>query len=92
MATAEQREQHNRNEQDKQDNLAALLGEQVLHALGEPPDLLQVQVRKLWQGHYRVNVLIGVNIAASRVGHSYFVEADGEGNIATVTPKIAKTY
>ena len=92
MATAQQREQHDRNEQDKQDNLAALLGEQVLHALGEPPNLLLVQVRKLWPRHYRVNVLIGQDIASSRVGHSYFVEADADGNIATINPKIAKTY
>ena len=31
----------------------------VLRALGRPADFQAVQVRPLWAGHYRVNVLVG---------------------------------
>jgi hypothetical protein len=92
MSTARQRERDNRIEQDKQDHLDSLLREQVLHALGVPAGLLHVQVCKLWQGHYRVNVFIGVDVASARVAHSYFVVADRDGNVASATPKITKTY
>ncbi len=92
MATTSQREIQNTIANDTQDNLKALLGEQVLHALGEPRNLLRVQVCKLWQQHYRVNVLIGADITSARVAHSYFVKSDRDGNIATAIPKIAKLY
>jgi hypothetical protein len=92
MAPASQRKHENTIAQDVQDNLDALLGEQVLHALGEPRDLLRVQVCKLWKLHYRVNVLVGADITSARVAHSYFVVADGDGNIGTADPKIAKLY
>jgi hypothetical protein len=55
MTRAMQHELQNMIEQDKRDNLDALLSEQVVHALGEPRDLLRVQVCKLWQRHYRVD-------------------------------------
>ena len=37
----------------KGEMLNAMIGEQVLHALGEPQNLLRVQVRPLWDGKYR---------------------------------------
>ncbi len=77
---------------DVQDNLDTLLGEQVLHALGEPRDLLRVQVCRLWRGHYRVNVLVGADITSARIAHSYFVVSDSDGNISTAAPKIQKRY
>jgi hypothetical protein len=92
MTTKPQRELQNAIAQDTQDNLKALLGEQVLHALGEPRNLLRVQVCPVWQQHYRVNVLVGADITSARVAHSYFVESDCDGNIARAVPKIAKLY
>jgi hypothetical protein len=92
MAPSSQRNPQNTIAQDREDNLDTLLSEQVLHALGEPRDLLRVQVCKLWPGHYRVNVLVGADITSARVAHSYFVVSDADGNIGTAAPKIAKVY
>jgi hypothetical protein len=92
MATTPLRELQKTMAQDTQDNLKVLLGEQVLHALGEPRNLLRVQVCQVWRQHYRVNVLVGADITSARIAHSYFVESDGDGNIARSVPKIAKLY
>ena len=76
----------------RREMLNALVGEQVLHALGEPGGLLKVQVRPLWEGNYRVNVFVGVDAASARVANSYFVVADGDGNILESTPKVRRQY
>jgi hypothetical protein len=89
---AKQQERQDTIEQDKSNAHDALIAEQVLHALGRPSDLLQVQVRNLWQKHYRVNILVGPDVASVRIMHSYFLVADNEGNIATSTPAITKKY
>jgi hypothetical protein len=68
--------------------LNALIGEQVLHALGEPRNLLRVQVRPLWDGKYRVNIFVGADAARAKISHSYFVVADGDGNMLSATPTI----
>jgi hypothetical protein len=70
--------------------LNALVGEQVLHAVGEPDSLLCMQVRPLWKGHYRVNVFVGVDAASARIAHSYFVVADDEGKVLKTTPMIQR--
>ena len=88
----QEREQSEGLERDKRETLNALVGEQVLHALGEPSDLLKVQVRPLWEDTYRVNVFAGANAASARVAHSYFVVADGDGNILESTPKVRRQY
>jgi hypothetical protein len=72
--------------------LKDLIGEQVMYALGEPTDLLCVQVRPLWSNHFRVNVFTGEHAAAARIVNSYFLSVDADGNIAGVTPKIVKQY
>jgi hypothetical protein len=70
----------------------ASIGRQVLHALGTPGDLQSVQVRPLWEGHYRVNAYVGADAASARVAHSYFLRCDGDGNISTCSPAIARRY
>ena len=72
--------------------LHARIGVHVLRALGQPAQFQTVQVRPLWEGHYRVNVLVGVNAAMATVAHSYFLKADGEGNIVATTPALARRY
>ena len=72
--------------------LKALIGKQVLHALGEPRNLLKVQVRPLWDGYYRVNVLVGEDVTSARVTDSFFVTIDGEGKILTSSPKVVRRY
>jgi hypothetical protein len=70
----------------------AAIGNRVIKELGQPPSLHQVQVRHLWKDHYRVNVFVGVDAGSARVAHSYFLAADGEGNITDCNPKITKQY
>jgi hypothetical protein len=77
---------------EKRKALNNLIREQVIHALGKPADLLEVQVRKVWDDHYRVNVLVGANAGSIRVANSYFVVTDSSGGLIAATPKIAKLY
>jgi hypothetical protein len=70
----------------------AAIGKQVLSVLGEPDDWHRVQVREVWGDHYRVNVFVGGDIATTRIAHSYFLVADGNGNILASTPTIARQY
>jgi hypothetical protein len=56
MPTTQERARREGLEQDEREARGVLVGERVLHALGEPGDLLKVQVRELWEDHYRVNV------------------------------------
>jgi hypothetical protein len=70
----------------------AALGEHVLDALGPPRNLYSVQVRQLWEDHYRVNVLVGTDASSIKVAHSYFLVADEGGAVIASTPRIAKVY
>jgi len=92
MPTKQQVEQHAGEEKQAGQHLDAVIGEQVLHALGRPGDLQRVEVRRLWKDHYRVNVFVGAETGAVHIAHSYFLVADGEGNVAESTPKITRQY
>src|SRR5262249_28300601 len=83
-----------RADQEKEDGqqMNAIIGNLVMGTLGQPGDFYQVQVRPLWEDHYRVNVLVGVDAASARVAHSYFLVADGDGNIIASTPTITRRY
>jgi hypothetical protein len=67
---------------------AAIAGH-VLHALGETDVPRRVDVRRLWDGRYRVNVLVGED-ASARIAHSFFVVTDGDGAILACTPQITR--
>jgi hypothetical protein len=85
--------EHTKNrKEDLRETLSALLAEQVVHILGEPKDLHKVQVRPLWGNYFRVNVLVGKDASSVRVANSYFLKADGDGNIVESTPKITRQY
>ena len=64
----------------------------VLAALGRPGHLFRVTVVPLWEDHFRVNVVTGDDPSAVRIPHSYFVAADGRGNIIASTPAIRREY
>lgn len=91
---AQKQEEQPRAEQEKQGHhqLRLIIGEQVMQLLGRPTGLHSVQVRKVWDDHYRVNVFVAVDAACSKVAHSYFLVTDGDGNIVAATPKITKQY
>jgi hypothetical protein len=65
---------------------------QLLQALGRPVTLYRVEVRHLWENHYRANVFVGADAASTRVAHSFFVVADEDGNIIASTPDIKRKY
>ncbi len=88
----EQRDQHGGMGRQKQETLNALIGEQVIQTLGRPATLLKVSVRPLWQAFYRVNIFVGADDVSARVAHSFFLEADGDGNIIASTPAVRKLY
>jgi hypothetical protein len=92
MPTTQEREQTKDLERHKRETLNALIEQQVSHTLGRPGDLLSVQVRQLWERHYRVNVFVGVDVASAKVGHSYFLVVDSDGIILAATPKITRQY
>jgi len=72
--------------------LSAEIGARVLRTLGQPDDLYQFQVRQLWDNHFRVNVFVGTDSTSFRLAHSYFLVADGDGNIVNSTPEITRKY
>jgi hypothetical protein len=92
MPTEQRREQPKDLERDKRETLHAVIGEQLLYTLGSPGDLLKVQVRPLWGNRFRANVYVGVDAAAAKLAHSFFLEADGDGNILASVPKITRLY
>jgi hypothetical protein len=49
----------------------ALIGDQVIHTLGKPGELLRVQVRRLWENYYRVNVVVGPDAPSVKVANSF---------------------
>jgi hypothetical protein len=91
-ATARPNEADRDDERRERDKLSALLGGSVLRLLGEPGGLHRVQVRALWEGRYRVNVLVGADAASAKVAHSFFLVADPDGNILASSPEITRRY
>ena len=89
---AQQRTQHEDAEPHRREMLNALIGEQVIHTLGKPGGLYKVQVRPLWEGRYRVNVLIGDDAVSAKIASSYFVKADSGGHIVELRPTITKPH
>jgi hypothetical protein len=90
MPTTQQREQDRDLDQRKSETLQALVEEQVIHRLGKPVGVRNVQVRRLWENRYRVNVLVGENAASAKIANSYFVKADGNGNILDSNPEMTR--
>ena len=91
---AQKQEDPPRTDPEKKANpqINASVSEQVLHLLGHPGSLHSVQVRKVWDDHYRVNIFIGVDSASATIAHSYFLVTDAGGKIIASTPKLSKQY
>jgi hypothetical protein len=92
MPTQQRDQERADPEREEREQRGDRLGKNVLHALGQPGALHRVQVKQLWEHHYRVNVFVGVDAASAKVAHSYFLVTDGEGQILTSTPQIAREY
>lgn len=92
MTSKRPREQLEDTKQHEGEKLNALIGAQVIRTLGQPNDLLTVQVRSLWKDRFRVNVLVGVDVTSVKVAHSYFLVVDDNGNILASAPEITRQY
>jgi hypothetical protein len=92
MPTQPQEKQHTGRENQDRHQRHAVIGKHVLRTLGQPDDLHRVQVKPLWEYHYRVNVLVGADAASAKVAHSYFLVADRDGNVIASAPKITRQY
>ncbi len=68
------------------------IGKNILHALGRPADLHRLQVRALWDNHFRANVFTGPDFFSAKIVHSFFVVADQEGKLVSCVPTISKKY
>jgi hypothetical protein len=88
MAAKQQEKQHAEPGKQGCQDRSAIIGKGVLHILGQPKDLVCLQVRHLWDDHYRVNVMVGSDLVSARVANSYFLVADNDGNIVSAIPKI----
>lgn len=65
---------------------------QFVQMLGRPAALHRVEVRHLWDKHYRVNVFVGDEAAFTRIAHSFFLSIDEDGNIIASAPAITRKY
>jgi hypothetical protein len=92
MTTKQQEKQPADSEKQQRQQMGALLGKKVLHTLGQPGNLIRMQVRTLWGDYFRVNVLVGPDAASVKIAHSFFLLSDGEGNILSSNPAIVKHY
>jgi hypothetical protein len=64
----------------------------IIASLGRPPALYRVAVIPLWQGNYRVNVLVGPDPTSLRIPQSYFVVVGDDGAIVRSSPPIIRLY
>lgn len=92
MATEQSAKKKSPSDREDRQRRSSLIANHVLFTLGRPGNLLTVQVRSLWEDFYRVNVVVGRDTASARIAQSYFLSADGEGNIVTAIPTITKQY
>jgi hypothetical protein len=92
MPAKSEGEQQTSHDRPGREQMSALISKHVMHTLGRPSDFQKVQVRPLWENCYRVNVFVGEDSVSARVAHSFFLVADGNGNIVASTPKLAPQY
>ncbi len=76
--------------QPEGERLSPVIARRVLEALGRWGEGRRAQVRRLWEGHYRVNLLTGADPASTRIVASYFLVVDDDGSILASTPAIAR--
>ncbi len=92
MPAKEQEKPHAVADAEPQRRLSDLITGQLLRALGRPADLYRVEVRPLWEHHYRVNVFVGDIASSTKLAQSFFLVTDAGGNIMTSTPAITRQY
>lgn len=89
MPTNDEYEYDKHQKHQEREDRDARIRQGVMHTLGQPNGLHAVQVRRLWDNRYRVNVYVGADATSAKIVRSYFVAADAQGNIIESKPKIA---
>jgi hypothetical protein len=92
MPTKEQGKQQAKPAKQTHEQRSGFIAGQLLQVLGRPPALYRVEVRHLWENHYRANVFVGTDAASTRIAHSFFLAADEDGNVLASVPDITRTY
>ena len=92
MPTKEQGQQQAELAKRTLEERSSVIVGQLLQALGRPVTLYRVEVRHLWDDHYRTNVFVGADAASTRFSHSFFIVADEDGNIIASVPDITRKY
>jgi hypothetical protein len=92
MATKEQAPQQAGPTNRAHDQRIGVIVGQSLQALGRPVTRYRVEVRHLWENHYRANVFVGADAASTRIAHSFFLSAGEDGNICASAPDITRKY
>ena len=92
MTAQQKNKQPPNSENQERGAMEAVIGQHVIHTLGQPAHLQKVQVRPLWKDHYRVNVLVGTDASSVLIAHSFFLVADSAGTIIASTPLLRKQY
>lgn len=77
---------------DEKQQKSAVIANQVIDALGCPPDLYTVGAHNVYGSKWRINVWCETNPNSYLIKHSYFVTADGDDKIVNSNPPIKKTY
>jgi hypothetical protein len=91
LARADKRHRDRENQEQEQQHNDSIT-QSVMNSLGVPENLRKVQVKHLWEDHYRVNIFVGTDAASSLVAHSYFLVTGSEGAIIASSPNIIKQY
>ena len=92
MPTTEQSKQQAEQAEPTHEQRSSVIVGQLLKALGKPDAPYRVEIRHLWENHYRANVFVGADAASTRVAHSFFLLADENGDILASAPVITKKY
>jgi len=92
MAAKQQEKQTSNTEKTSRPPIATVIGKNVIRALGQPANLIRVQVRTLWGDYVRANVLVGPDTSSVKIAHSYFLSVDEGGNIVSAVPEIERKY
>jgi hypothetical protein len=92
MSTNQVEAQNAAQKLHERQSLEAVIRDNVMHDLGRPAALHQVQVRLLWDNHFRVNVFVGADAASAKVADSFFLQTDGDGKVLVSAPPITRRY
>lgn len=70
----------------KQEIMLTSIGEQVVHCLGKLTPQQRIQVRLLWGGFFRVNLIQVDEVGSIKIASSFFLRTDDDGKIIESMP------